>query len=230
MYWIYLIIFSIIVYIPSLVRQGAYGFSVVQTQEFTILLLGTAAFALYVIQEKRYNKQLKEKSNIIRQVNRMSKDLTHSYSYIGEINRKLDILENIALGFPESSKLNARKESEMFDSIMGAIHTFSRSDDFMIRFVNQNTRAVLKDLKSDPKSNIDASVENCNTNAIFFENEEYIVAHSPRAVDGIGCCIIIRKKTTAHTVEDPEIMKTLAAQALFMFVFTRNKNHIKCVM
>ena len=53
MYWAYLIAFTFMTFIPTIIRDGYAVFNVVQVQEFTILLLGSIGFIMFLIMEKR---------------------------------------------------------------------------------------------------------------------------------------------------------------------------------
>lgn len=230
MYWIYLILFTLIVFIPSLIRKGVFAFDMTQTQEFAILLLGSLGFFIFLLMEKKMKKNIAERNKIQGQINSMTRDLKHSYSYIGEINRKLDILENIALGYPETSKLTHKNEMELYDSIMDAIRLFGKSEDFALRFVCMPEFVLLKEIKSNKDSLISFSFKERKISINYFESEEFIVVTSPKMIDGIFSYIVIKKKTISQKIEDIELMKTLAAQALFIFVFMKNKKQIKCVL
>ena len=229
MYWIYLIIFLFIVFVPSIVQEGIYGFNLVQTQEFAILFLGSIGFAAFLIQEKRLKKNMAEKNDFQRKVNTMRKDLAHSYSYIGEVNRKVDILESIALSYPESLVITAKKQKDVYKSIMEAIRLFGKSDEFILRFVCLPSKEILKEIKSFPDVSISFSLKNIDLNTQFFESDEFIVISSPKTVDDVFSYIVIAKKNPNQRMEDLEIIRTLAAQALFFFMFVRKeKNNKKC--
>lgn len=230
MYWVYLIMFTFIVFVPAVIQQGFYGFTRTQSQEFVILILGSLGFLVFLIQEKKLKKNRVEKSQIQMQVNRMTKDLTNSYSYIGEINRKLDILENIALGYPESSNMTERKQGEIYESIMGAIQLFGKSEEFAIWFIHHPSNDLIKEIKSQPKVLIDLSYRDMKLTPHFWETNEFIVATSTKAIDNIFSCIVIRKKSPSHRIDDMEMMKTLAAQALFLYMFMQQKKKIACVI
>lgn len=230
MYWIYLVIFTFIVFIPSVVSKGFFFFNVIQTQEFAILFLGSLGFFVFLMMERKMKKNLAEKNKIQGQVNSMTKDLKYSYSYIGEINRKLDILENIALGYPQSAHLTHKNEMELYDSIIDAIRLFGKSDDFALRFVCLPNYEVVKEIKSIPKSPTRFSLKNQVIDFNYFESDEFIVTTSPKSIDNIFSYVVIKKKTPSQKIEDVEIMKTLASQALFIFMFMRNKKQIKCVL
>lgn len=223
MYWIYLIIFTVIVFVPSFIRSGYWGFHVVQSQEFVILILGSMAFLLYLIQDGRYKRRTRENVSMRKTVNRMSKDLTHSYSYIGEINRKLDILENVTAGFPETSELPTRRKIEIYDSIMAAVQMFVKSENFVLRFVNERNHEVLKEFRSRGYTIITYCQKDCPEAGYFFETDELIFARSSKSIDNIYACIIIKKKISTQAADDPNILKTLAMQALFLFMFIQEK-------
>jgi len=228
MYWLYLTLFTFVVFVPTVVRHGYYVFNTVQTQEFIILILGSVAFTAFIIQEKRLKTNVSEKKDIQRTVHRMAKDLTHSYSYIGEINRKFDILENITLGYPESLTITAKKQMETYGSIMEAIRLFGKSDEFALRFICMPNHEILKEVKSFPGLSMNFSLKNFDSDIQFFESDKFIVVNSPKAIDNIFSCIVLKKKTPNQKMEDLEMIRTLAAQALFFFMFVRDKKMMAC--
>ena len=223
MYWLYLIIFTFVVFIPTTIQHGFYGFSVDQTQDFTTLILGSFAFVVFLIHERMLKKNVSEKKAIQKKVNRMTKDLTHSYSYIGEINRKVDILESIALSYPESLILTTKKQKEVYKSIMEAVRLFGKSDEFTLRFVCVSSKEVLKEIKSFPDVSMNFSPKNFDLTAQFVESDEFIVVNSPKTIDDVFSYIVLKKKTPTQRLEDLEMIRTLAAQALFFFMFVRKK-------
>jgi hypothetical protein len=223
MYWIYFIIFTLIVFIPSFISKGILGLSIIQTQEYAILFMGILGFALFTILERRLKKDEKEKNKMIGQISRTNKDLTHSYSYIGEMNRKLDILMNITLGFPESSNITAKKQRKLYESIMEAIQLFGRADEFIIRFTNLVTGEILKEIKSSSNINFNFAQKNCDSKLSIFENEHFIAIPSPKTMDDIYACIILKKKNSQQNNNDFETMRVLAMQSLSLFMLINNK-------
>lgn len=218
MYWIYFIIFTLIVFVPSFVSKGVFGFSVIQTQEYAILFLGTFAFVLFMILERRLKEDEREKIEMIGQINRTSKNLTQSYSYIGEMNRKLDIMMDIVLGFPENSKLKLKKQEKLYDSIMEAIRLFGKSDEFEIRFIHVLSGEILKEVKSKKDLVVSFSQKKCDQDKHVFEDEEFVSVSSPKTMDNIYSCIILKKKNKQKNNVDFETMQMLAMQALSFFI------------
>ena len=226
MYWLYLIIFTLIVFVPTAIHHGFYIFDKAQTQEFTILVLGSLGFLAFLVQEKRLKKNIAEKSSIQRKVNSITKDLTQSYSYIGEVNRKLDILENITLGHPESLHLTSKKQKEIYDSTMQAIGIIAKSDNFVLRFSNMKTNELLKEIKNLPFTPFSFSCKQLDPKAQFMESDDFMAVISPKDIDDIIACIIIKKKSPAQKIEDLEMLRILASQALFIFMFINGKRKL----
>lgn len=218
------------VFIPTLVNQGYWMFSVRTTQELAILFLGSIGFIIFLVIEKSFNRLQSEKYAYQKQVNRMSKDLTNSYSYIGETNRKLDILENIALGYPESSQLSSDYPQQAYDSILGAVQAFGKSDKFVLRFIQKPEMHIIQEIKSFPELQSEMPDMKYEEGKNYYETENHIYISSPKSVDNIFACIILKKNQASHRIEDREMMKTLASQALFIFMFIRQKKQIKCVI
>jgi len=224
MYWVYVIIFTFVVFVPRLVSHGIFGFDVIQTQQYAILLLGIVATLAFHYLESLLKKSKEEKSTMQRNVSRMTKELTNSYSYIGEVNRKIDILEHITLGLPETADLALKHWLELYQPIMAAIKLFGKSDDFILRFIDCNTRQVLKEIKSPAAVSQSFLRQDCVRDVSFIENKEFIVANSSRTIDSISACIVIRKKKLGHANNDPEMLKMIATQALFLFMLLQYKN------
>ncbi|HPN54491.1 MAG TPA: hypothetical protein PLB52_01005 [Candidatus Moranbacteria bacterium] len=223
MYWLYLVIFTLIVFVPTAIHHGFYIFDKAQTQEFTILILGSLGFMAFLFQEKKLKKNIAEKTDIQRKVNTISKDLTHSYSYIGEVNRKLDILEKITLSYPESLHVTTKEQKEIYNSAMQAIGVIAKSDNFVLRFTNFRTKEVLKEIKSIPSEAFSFSYKKIERSAQFMESDDFFVITSPKYIDDIEACIIIKKKTPGQKIEDLEMLRILASQALFIFMFINGR-------
>jgi len=108
MYWIFLIIFIITVLVPDIVRDNFYAISETRSEEILIFLMGAMAFAIFMKNEKQLIFHKKEKEKDKKKIEQTVKDLVESYSYIGEVNRKMDLLMNTALGLSDRSALSCK--------------------------------------------------------------------------------------------------------------------------
>lgn len=225
-----MIIFVLIVFVPDIVQDDFYFLREESAEELLIFFLGGLGFIFFLIREKQITSGRKEKSKFQREASRMSKDLNSSYSYIGETNRKIEIMKNIALGLPEWSKMTKEKETEVFNYIISATGILSRSKDVVIRFFEVPEYKLLKEIKSSEKIEFEEQSDICkkciDSSRSFIETDKYIVAISPHDIDGIKSSIIIKKKKTSHTAEDPDMLRALASQALFLYVFSEKREHM----
>jgi len=221
MYWIYIIIFILAVLTPEIVNRDVGPIGQERIEGLVIFGLGIISFLVLLLKERQLSKSRNEKTKIQNEANKFFKDLKDSYSYIGEINRKLDILKNIALGLPENSLLTPSKEKEIYDSIIEAVRTLGKTSDFSIRFINMTSNNIEKEIKG--KNNFSANIKNnmfTNNENCVAEVDKHMIICSPRSIDNISAWIVIAKKKNQIS-ENIEILKALASQSLFLFAFSR---------
>ncbi len=221
MYWIYLIIFILAVFTPDIIQRDFPYAPEEKAEELAIFILGATAFSIFLLKEKQLNFQLKAKSQIQREASMASKDLADTYSYIGEINRKVDILKDIALGLAEETFISPGKELDMYRSIIHAVRMFTKSTRVSLRFINAKTNEIIREIKTSKKAGCDiANLIMSKENKSFLETEKLFFIRSLKPVNDIVACIAIEKRNKNHKIEDPEMIKALASQALFLFTFS----------
>lgn len=221
MYWIYLILFVAIVFVPDFVKRGFWGLEETVSEELLLFFFALISFAIFLIREKQLSSYKQGKMKSQRDVNQLTKDLTGSYSYIGETNRKLDILKSIMLGIPAGGEMNAEKEKEILHSIIQAAHILAKSNRIILRFKKEGC-GTIKELKSSEGVSFDMDSEKerlCERSGSFFENDDCIVFASPKHADGWRAYLIILKDISHRSIEDPDILKTLAAYASLVFAY-----------
>jgi hypothetical protein len=222
MYWIYIIIFILAVLTPEIVNRDVGLIGQERIEGLIIFILGIVSFLVLSLKERQLSKSRNEKAEIQSEANKIFKDLKDSYSYIGEINRKLDILKNIALGLPENSSLTPSKEKEIYDSIIEAVRALGKTSDFSIRFINIKSNNIEKEIKG--RINFYAKIKNSafasNEITCVSEMDRYTLICSPRSIDNTNAWIIIAKKKNQIS-ENIEILKALASQSLFLFAFSK---------
>jgi hypothetical protein len=223
MYWIYLIIFTAIVFVPTWVQNGFWGLSEIQSQEYVILMLGLLAYMLFVIQERKLSKVSHDRRRMQSEVNRMNRDLNSSYSYIGEINRKLDILKRLVMQIPVSENFDS-KDDQTYLAIIEAIQILTKSNNVAIRFVDKQ-KNLLKQVATNKKVFEDIALsEHCNMNKKACETDKVLMICTDFNHDGYSACILVKKQEgVARRIEDIEIFKAMASHALFLFMLSKGK-------
>lgn len=229
MFWIYLIIFILIVLVPGLISdKGVGALSEETAEEMAIFLLGSTGFLLFLWKERISNRTLLEKIKIQKETKLMSKNLTDTYFYIGEINRKLDIMKQIALELPKLANAEKNSDKEMFSSIIECIYLMGKSKNFKIVFVDVEKRKTIHEIKGNKRIRIRENIDELLAKEInFIDKDKYFVISSPKSINNICASIIIEKKSKHQKIEDPEIMQALASQALFFFYCMRKPENLK---
>ncbi len=218
MYFIYLAIFILAILTPKIVEEGAFFFSEEDVESLLILSFGALGFALYLAREKALLKAFSEKLHLQKQTNIITRDLSDSYSYIGEMNRKLDIVKELIFRLPqEASEAAHEKGADPYHSILEAVRLLTKAKAVILRFVDIKDVSVIRtagDISHSLFAKFDAGVL-LRTKKTFWEEEGCAVVRSPKQANGTFGFIVFPKEM--NHVEDVEILKILASEALFLF-------------
>jgi hypothetical protein len=128
MYWIYLGLFVITLTIPIFIEGNLTYLDEDTAESLLILLVGTAGFLIYVIKEKSLLRHVKEKLWIQQKNSAITKDLSQSYSYIGEVNRKLDIVKSLTKKLPLVLQSHPGERSSAFWEVLDAARLLTQAD------------------------------------------------------------------------------------------------------
>jgi len=233
MYWIYLIIFVLAVLVPDIVPHDSKVFLLQEEQfeELLIFILGLTGFMIFRFKERQSNIHLKEKIKFQKEASQSSKSLNDTYSYIGETNRKLDIMKNISDSLLEIKELSPSKEKKFYDVLMESIYILGKSKKFLIRFINAETGETEMEKKS--RKRIFFKIDNEEIikklekgNKSFTESKYHFIVTSPKKMGKIVVAIIISKNNQQQKLEDPDILKALASQSLFLYYFSKKPKEL----
>lgn len=222
MYWIYLAIFILIILTPKIIREGILFFREEDVEALIIFCFGLFGFVLYLAKEKALLRVFQEKLHLQKRANIITKDLSDSYSYIGEMNRKFDIVKDLIFHLPkDTADTLTKKEPETFRSILEAVKLLAKTDMVSLRFVNAKTKEIEKVLENGHgKTFVSFDAERLlSSKKTFWEEETYAVVRSPLQAKGMAAYIVFFK--TSNHIEDADVFKILASQALLLFCVDR---------
>lgn len=94
--FLYLVFFVIAVLSPSIYGRGYFGVPEVVLEEFTIFLFGLAGILTFTRYERHIEAREGEARKMESDIQRAKSELVDSYSYIGSINRKIELLKKLA--------------------------------------------------------------------------------------------------------------------------------------
>lgn len=218
MYWIYLIFFVLIILTPKAIQEGIFSLREEDVESLVIFCFGILGFALYLAKEKALLRTFQEKLHLQRRANIITKDLSDSYSYIGEMNRKFDIVKELIFRLPKDvADTLQKKRPESFLSILEAAKVFAKSERVSLRFINTQTKTIERILNSSRGrafNEFDAE-RLLSSKSTFWEEGNFAIARSPVQAKDIVAYIIFYK--TSNHIEDADVFKILASQALLLF-------------
>ncbi len=214
-----MIIFTLVVFIPDIVTTSAWGLPEEKTEEGAIFLLGMVAFYLFIVRDSQLSQNIKKRIDIQEKYNTVSKDLTESYSYIGEVNRKLEIVENISLRLIDTSKINRRERNEIEEMIMDAIRLLAKTNKFVIRFKDHETNRLLSQIEGGDKD-FSARTKNLfivmSKSKSITKQEGFLIVRSARNIKNVTAFLVFDGKGE-KLPENIEMIQMLATQALLLY-------------
>ena len=224
MYWIFLIIFIIAVLTPDIIRDNFFFLSETRVEEIIIFTMGAIAFFFFIKNEQLLIFHKKEKERDQKKIDQTVKDLVESYSYIGEVNRKMDFLMNIALGLSDRSLLSKSKENEIYQSIVSASNFLMKADFTSLRFINVKNYRTKKDFHLEERGRKIGNGElvDMGKNINVKKYEDCLIVASEQKINDIKSYIIIcgYSEEEEKSPKNLEILKVFASQALFLYSYS----------
>lgn len=221
MHWFYLAVFILILFVPQVFRADLPWLSEEHLESAVIFCLGLIGFVMFLFREEQFRKQIREKFRYQRQANAISKDLVHSYSYIGEINRKLEILKNAALGLPSVENFTPAKRQEAYDAVVEAVAALGKCDRFTLYFVDTRTKHIVETLSAGQphwKFSGERLLEHRNGS---LSKKGRLIVRAPKVLRSHAAFIVLDQR--AAQAEDLDLLRAVLAQALFLFVWEKEK-------
>jgi hypothetical protein len=233
MYWIFSILFAIAVMIPDIIRGNVYFLQEERAEEVVLFILGSVAFLTFLRNERRLAIQRKEKENTQRKMNQAVKDLVDSYSYIGEVNRKMDILMEVALGLTERSLLDKKKEKEVYESIINAANFLLKAESTSLRLVNLETLRTIKEFKLSDAGCVHISnkeLVDMPENVNIKKHENCLIISSPQKINQVKSYLVIDNydEQEEKKPKNIEILKLFTSQAIFLHAYMEKDSEVDC--
>jgi|WetSurMetagenome_2_1015567.scaffolds.fasta_scaffold182207_2 hypothetical protein len=228
MYWIFLVLFIITILIPDIVRRPILFLTEERAEEVAVFFMGVIAFLVFMRNEYKLSIQKKEKEKEQKKMKQAVKDLVESYSYIGEVNRKMDIIMSIALGLSDRSTLNKNREKEIYESIVSAANFLMKADYSLLRFVDNSNFRNLKEIKMEKKKVpvFNEELTKMGDSVNIKKIKDCLIICSPQKINEIRGYLIIcgYDEEEEKNPKNMEILKVFASQALFLYSYLSLEN------
>ena len=223
MYWIFFAFFIVGVLIPDIVRNDWGPLSEERLEEIAIFCLGAVGFFIFIAKEKQLFFEKERRKEKEARLDKTGKDLLQSYSYIGEVNRKMDILMGLALGLYKTHKMSPKEELESYLSIANASKLLLKGKNSFLMVVDVEKREIKKTFFPEKKRRILGAedVANLGGDINIRKEKDFLIVASPNKINEIRTYIVIEgyDKEEENKPKNLEILKVLASQALFLYSF-----------
>ncbi|MCX6761870.1 MAG: hypothetical protein NTY33_03480 [Candidatus Moranbacteria bacterium] len=219
--------------IPDIIRGDVYFLAEERAEEVAIFILGSIAFLTFIQNERRMAIQKKEKERTQKKMDQAVKDLVDSYSYIGEVNRKMDILMEVALGLADHSILDRKKEKETYDSIINAANFLLKAESTTIRFINLKTNKTEKEIWLSKETGLVMSNEaltDMGENINIKKQNDALIVSSPQRIRDVKSYLVIKgyDENEEGKPKNMEILKLFASQAIFLYSYMLKEERGVC--
>lgn len=216
----YLLLSIFVVLTPELITSGTWILTEADFESLIIFALVTLGLLLYVSKERAFFRVNEERTHLQKKTNAISRDLSESYSYIGEMNRKLDVIQEVIFELPKKTLLKSRRSTDIYRPILDAVKVFARTERAALLVIDTKTRICIEGIGT--RFFRQYTVEDLlDAKKSFWIEEKAIIVRSPYAAGGRHVFLILARMTN-HT-EDMEHLQLLASQALLLFVQNEKK-------
>jgi hypothetical protein len=230
MYWIYLVFLVSAVLTPLLITRGHFVLPEEELEGLIILLLGMAGFFVYFAKEKALFRLLRERLSLQKTTHNIQRDLSESYSYIGSMNRKQEIVKELLFDLSVRTANDSQYCDLWYRKILQTVLELARVDAGSLRFVDVRKRILLDHYEEGVRGNeyyIDLVPEKMlGQKKLFFECGGCYVVRSPRLSGGVAAFLVIPKQV--NHFDDAEIFKMLAASALTFYTLSCQNPYTSC--
>ncbi len=132
MYWVALIFFVVGVLMPEIIQHDYFVFREEEVEIMALIICNGMLFFVYLWTDRALRALRVNTRTVLREARTVTKDLSSAYNYIGEMNRKVDIVEHFvtAVVCDDSIKIDNTKVctmlSETVQQIMrrGSCHVY----------------------------------------------------------------------------------------------------------
>ncbi len=225
MYWIYLALFVLAILTPQFISGGQNVFIEQDIESLLIFCFGVFGFVVYFTKEKALLRIFREKKQLQNQTNLMTRDLSDSYSYIGEMNRKLDIVKDFIFDLPKTTAGTAgEREEKLYASLLGTVSILAKTDRVVLCFVNTRKKTIEKIFEKSVKRSLIAHIDPVqllSEGKFFWEKQDYAVVRSPRQAKGVAAFLIFTK--TKNHIEDSDVFKILVSEGLLLYTLDQER-------
>lgn len=212
MFFLYLAIFILIVATPFFVTDAWWIFSEDEAEAIVLLGAGIVSFVIYRLKDYQVFENIRDRVKLQRSFARAQKELTDSYSYIGQANRRTDIMYEI---FSDLSHMNP----DTYDfAVIRAMKLLPYTDIFSFRSLNISTKKSCNMINGGKEfKHLPDQLFCKEANLHTYRHKDILFIYSEVGEKGLRTCIALPYSEEAEN--DIDFFKALTAYFTMVYVF-----------
>jgi hypothetical protein len=215
MFFLYLVIFVVIVSTPFIIYDGFWIFTEDETEALLLLFSGVISFLIYRFRDYQVFQNIKDRIRLQRLFARAQRDLSESYSYIGQANRRADIMYEIF------SDLSHVTSDDYSNSIRDALDFLPHAKEYSFRLIDLNTMSnVAKIDNSQELQRLPDKLFCKSGNTHTYQYKDILFIYSEVPDKKMRSCLAVPFSEKAE--DDTEFFKALTAYFIMIYVLHQN--------
>lgn len=234
---VYLVLFVLAVFSPSLINQNFFGIKEQHIEELLIFIFGIVGLSIFMLYERIMEKTEKENSQILDASERVKKELISSYQYIGSMNRQMEVLKKLSNDTTVSMLDQAKLSKDLMHSLVLAASGSLGGVPGIIRFVNLEklrTEAEFKPSEGKAGQISNMNIANKELKRIHdsdmqfatlpMGDKNWLIVPSDRHAGLVKAFMILHYTPAKFEEFDPSVLKVFANQAELVYRALKKEN------
>lgn len=224
---VYLVFFVLAVLSPSIYRSGYFGLSETALEEVTIFLFGIAGLMTFSWYERGMEYREREQQKIQNDYERIKGELVESYTYIGSLNRKLELLKSLANNASVSAGDAGRIEKELFEALAASASAAAGGTSAVIRFLDVERLRTEREFLHQPDKTEPLRVHNKDLRALYERGKHHDYIMTDDGIEVLAIASDQKGKRKAYLLLplssadradlDPSLLKVFVNQAELLY-------------
>ncbi len=224
---VYFVLFILLIIHPHFITGHVFYLPQAYAQSLASLLILLTALIVYKLHQAELRKITTEKQRLEKQLHLSTDRLLSAYQYIGLVNRRLPLLNQVTTKLLNRSYATKKSRRVIMTELLAtAAVSLARSSWGIFRFIEINSSKVVSEFVFSKTKSIKINLSNSNllslTNKINFTRQTKFQIFRTSDRNSIIQCFLILPKEVELKQHDISILQSLVdqAQILYQYLFS----------
>ncbi len=232
MEWIsllYLLFFVLCVISPALITRGYWELSETILEEMAIFAFGISGLLTFSLYERLLERRERERERTQIDYEKAKRELIESYTYIGTMNRKLELLKTLANESSKSLSEHKQLKKELFHALVANACSTVGANAGIVRIVELSKLRTEREFAHEPDAKIAFHVANRELRDLHEQGSSHrvlltdekrhvLVVPSDRSQGDLKAYLLLRMDESETIPEiDTSLLKVFVNQAEMLY-------------